>query len=1026
MSKHNLTDFPTKGEDKKISLRNSNYPVFDKRFAEGLKENDPKIWKAGGNIEGNRSFRLLMRALDGDDSPEVLKKIKEREAWAARHFEDGSQFKSGDKKARPSNIAGVVAQIKWLVIGNLGEQKMKDVILEAIKYLELKESGSASQAQQDREMETRQETIEYKVIIKEGENKYGEGNKFYLDGELSPRLIMLEGNTYKFDLSDASNKTHALRFSTTEDGTHGEGNAYTKGVSVEGKAGEDGASISIEIMEDTPDLYYYCVNHKGMGNKIQVREVDEERQISAKTEKALQNKVDEHNKEVNNAASKRTTLGTLKKVYDRGIGAYNTNPASVRPNVSNPSTWAMARVNSFLFVLRNGRFQGGKHDTDLLPESHPLSSKEEKSMVDKEDRHILNISEADNKVVIEFAKQNEDKEEEGEEVEATDESRPYHYDEDEDEKDRKVVDLNVKYRTIDLSRSDYVDEEKRLVRVGVSSTEPVERSFGMEILGHSPDEINMEFMQSGRSPLLLDHDMTKQIGVVEEFKLDQAAQRTVAVVRFGRSKLAEEVFRDVLDGIRMNISVGYRVDKLTRVKEKDENYYRASWTPLEVSSVSVPADQSRLVGVGRSKDKKVKTKVQIMSNEKQEINLDEVRLESAEAAKKEFARNSKEILDLAVKHNKRDLAHKAISEGKSVEEFRGILLDNISNDTPLETPKDIGLTEKETKRFSIMRAINAMANPTDRKAQENARFEFEASEAAQRSYGQTAQGIMLPDEVLRNWNQRDLSAGSDGDLIGQDYRAGDFIDVLRNNSAVMPLATMLNGLSGDVKIPKKTAAASAAFISSEGGAAGESELTVGNVSMSPKSLGAFTDITRQLMIQSSIDVENLVRNDLAQSMAIAIDDAALEGSGSSGNPTGITNTSGINTVSLSSAAAPTFAEMVSMETAVRVDNALLGDLCYIVHPSNYGTLKTTEKASGTAQFVAANDEINGYKAVVSPQLTANNYVFGNFNDLLVGMFGGLDIVVDPFTGSSSGNVRIVALQSVDVAVRHAVSFCAAS
>ena len=1024
MSKHNLTDFPTKGEDKKISLRNSNYPVFDKRFAEGLKENDPKIWKAGGNIEGNRSFRLLMRALDGDDSPEVLKKIKEREAWAARHFEDGSQFKSGDKKARPSNIAGVVAQIKWLIIGNLGEQKMKDVILEAIKYLEQKESGSASQAQQDREMATRQETIEYKVIIKEGENKYGEGNKFYLDGELSPRLIMLEGNTYKFDLSDASNKTHALRFSTTEDGTHREGSAYTKGVGVEGKAGEDGASISIEILEDTPDLYYYCVNHKGMGNKIEVREVDQDRQVSDAVEKGLREKVEKHNEEVGNVASKRTTYRTLLAVFERGIGAYKTNPASVRPNVSSPEQWAYARVNSFLFALRNGRFQGGKHDTDLLPESHPLSSKEEKSMEDKQDRHILNVSETDDKVVVEFAKHHED-EEEGEEMEMTEESRPYH-DEDEEEKDRKVVNLKVNYRTVDLTKAHHIDEEKRLVRVGVSSEEPVERSFGMEVLGHSPEDINMEFMESGRAPLLLDHDMTKQIGVIEEFKLDQTANRTIAVVRFGRSALAEEVFRDVLDGIRMNISVGYRVDKLTRMKDKDEDYYRASWTPLEVSSVSVPADQSRLVGVGRSKQIAEKAKVTIMSNEKQEINLDEVRSESAEAAKKEFARNSKEILDLAVKHNKRDLAHQAISEGKSVEEFRGILLDNISNDTPLETPKDIGLTEKETKRFSLMKAINAMANPTDRRAQENAKFEFEASEAAQRSYGQTAQGIMLPDEVLRNWNQRDLSAGSDGDLIGQDYRAGDFIDVLRNNSAVMPLATMLNGLSGDVKIPRKTAAASAAFISSEGGAAGESELTVGNVSMSPKSLGAFTDITRQLMIQSSIDVENLVRNDLAASMAIAIDDAALEGSGSSGNPTGITNTSGINTVSLSSAAAPTFAEMVSMETAVRVDNALLGDLAYIVHPTNYGTLKTTEKATNTAQFVAVNDEINGYRAVVSPQLTANNYVFGNFNDLLIGMFGGLDIVVDPYTSSSSGTVRIVALQSVDVAVRHAVSFCAAS
>ena len=90
------------------------------------------------------------------------------------------------------------------------------------------------------------------------------------------------------------------------------------------------------------------------------------------------------------------------------------------------------------------------------------------------------------------------------------------------------------------------------------------------------------------------------------------------------------------------------------------------------------------------------------------------------------------------------------------------------------------------------------------------------------------------------------------------------------------------------------------------------------------------------------------------------------------------------------------------------------------------TLKTTEKASNTAQFVAVNDEINGYNAIVSPQLTANNYVFGNFSDLLIGMFGGLDIVVDPYTSSSSGTVRIVALQSVDVAVRHAVSFCAAS
>ena len=901
MSKHDLTDFPTKGEDKKISLRNSNYPQFDYDFIAGVKENDNDIYKAGGNIRGNEAFNLWTKARNGEETAGVLSWIKEREAWVARHFEDGSQFKSGDKKARPSNIAGVIAQMKWGVIGTLGEQRMKDVVLEAIKYREGKESGSASQAQQDR-------------------------------------------------------------------------------------------------------------------------------QVSDAVEKGLREKVKEHNEEVNNAASKRTTYRVLLAVFERGIGAYKTNPASVRPNVGSAEQWAYARVNSFLFALRNGRFQGGKHDQDLLPERHPLSTKnkEEKIMdIEKEDRHILNVSETDNSVIVEFKKVEDDSEEM--EMEMTEEERPYHED-DEEDKDRNVIDEKIEYRTVTLSRSHHIDEEKRTVRMGVSSEEPVERSFGKEVLSHKAEDINMSFIQSKTAPLLLDHDMTKQIGVIEEFRLDEKQKRTTALVRFGKSNLAREVFQDVVDGIRMNVSLGYRIDKMERTEKDDETYYRAAFTPMEVSMVSIPADQSRLVGVGRSKDKQTISynEVREMENEKQEINLDEVKSNAVDEAKAEFKRNSKEILDLAARHNKRDLADEAISEGLSVEEFRGVLLENISNDKPLETPSEIGLTEKETKRFSILRAINAMANPTDRKAQEDAAFEFECSRAAGELYGKTAQGVLLPPEVLSNWSQRDLNASDDSNLIGQDFRAGDFIDVLRNSSAVMQNATILNGLSGDVKIPKKTAAATAAFISSEGGAAGESEMTIGSVTMSPKTLGAFTDVTRQLMIQSSLDVENLIRSDLAGSMAIAIDNAALEGSGSSGNPTGITNTTGINTVSLSSAAAPTFAEMVSMESAVAVDNALLGGLVYIVHPTNAGTLKTTTKDSGSGQFVYQNGEINGYPVVVSSQLTANNYVFGNMQDLLVGMFSGLDIVVDPYSNSTSGTVRVVALQSLDVNVRHAVSFCAAS
>ncbi len=758
-----------------------------------------------------------------------------------------------------------------------------------------------------------------------------------------------------------------------------------------------------------------------------VNQMKEERQLSDKVKKALQNKVEEHNADVNNAASKRTTVRTLGAVFRRGVGAYYTSPGSVRPSVKSPEQWAMARVNSFLYVLRNGKFRGGKHDTDLLPASHPLSTKNKKgnTMEDNHNRHILNVEETEDTYVVSFAK-HEDMDEDMEKDDDLLESRPYH-DEDDEEKKRLSED-DIVYRVLDLSRAHYIDEEKRRVRIGVSSEEPVERDFGMEVISHSIEDIDTSFIASGRSPLLLDHDMTKQIGVVERYEIDSAEKSAKAIVRFGRSELADEIFQDVQDGIRQNISVGYKINSMERVRghKDDKPMYRVKTTPLEVSVVSVPADQSQAVGVGRSEDKQPTIKVKTMTEEvKNEINLDEVREQSVAEAKAEFVRNSKEIMDLAVRHNRRDLADKAIQDGNSVEEFRGILLDQIATDKPLETP-EIGMTKKEVRQFSIMKAINALANPTDRHAQRAAEFEFECSEEAAKHYGRTAQGIMLPPEVMSNWNTRDLNASDDAGLIGQDFRAGSFIDALRNASAVMPLATNLNGLSGDVKIPKKTSAASAAFISAEGGASGESEMVIGSVTMSPKTVGVHTDVTRQLMLQSSLDVENLIRDDLAKSMAIAIDDGALEGSGSSGNPTGITNTSGINTVSLSSAAAPTFAEMVSIETAVAVDNALLGDLAYIINPTNYGTLKTTAKDSGSGLFVAENGQVNGYPVVISNQLTANNYVFGNFNDLLIGFFGGLDITVDPYSNSTSGTVRIVALQSVDVAVRHAVSFCNAS
>ena len=585
------------------------------------------------------------------------------------------------------------------------------------------------------------------------------------------------------------------------------------------------------------------------------------------------------------------------------------------------------------------------------------------------------------------------------------------------EQDRKS-NIEIQHRAFGMEAK-VIDEEKRTAHIAVSSELPVERSFGKEILMHESGAINLEFVASGRAPLLLDHDMERQIGVIESVELSED-RKLRAKVRFGRSALAQEVFQDVVDGIRSNISVGYRVNEMTRDDKQRDVYRVRSWSPLEVSVVSIPADPS--VGVGRSAaapEPKPTVEPSVRKEDKmsEELNMDAVRAQAA----KEAARNASEIITLGVRHNKRDLADAAIGAGKSIEQFRGELLDVIGNDKPLDNT-DIGLTRKEKQEFRLIRAIASLANPNDRLLREAAAFEFEASEAAARRYGRSAQGVMIPTDILGTW-KRDLNTSDDNELVATDLLAGEFVDVLRNASSVMAAgARMLTGLNGNVSIPTKTAGSAGGWISTQGGASSESEPTFGSISLTPKTVGAFTDMTRQMILQSSLSVEALVRDDLTQALAIAIDKGGLEGSGSSGQPTGVLNTAGVNTVTAFAAAVPTFAEMVSLETAVAADNALLGNLAYITDAATAGGLKTKAKDAGSGMFVLEGGQANGYPVIVSQQATAGNVYFGNFNDLLIGMWGGLDITVDPYTSSNTGTVRIVALQSVDVGVRHAVSF----
>ncbi len=578
-----------------------------------------------------------------------------------------------------------------------------------------------------------------------------------------------------------------------------------------------------------------------------------------------------------------------------------------------------------------------------------------------------------------------------------------------------------------------VNEEARTVELAFASETPYERWWGVEILDLGQQSVRLGRLTSG-GPLLMDHDSRDHIGVIESVQIG-ADRVGRAVVRFGKSARAEEVFQDVKDGIRRNVSVGYMIHKAQLVETNDDTdtYRVTDWEPFEVSLVSVPADAS--VGVGRSANDE--SPIQVITKEQpqmSDINVEDVR---AQAIQGEQAR-TREIIAMGEQfkaHGADTIAAECLRNGKSVEETRSAILEHLGKKAP--PSPEIGMSEKEARRFSFLRAIHAMANPGDRNAQAAAAFEREASEAFAVKYGRSAQGFFVPFEV----QSRDLLVGTPtagGNTVATNVLASSFIDILRNKLAVTQLgAQFLSGLIGNIAIPRQTSGATFYWVA-ENGAPTESQQAFDQVTMAPKTGGAFTDISRKLLLQSSMDVEAFVRNDLARVTALGIDLAAIAGTGASNQPTGILNVAGIGSVAGgTNGLAPTWDHVVDLETQVAVGNADVGTLGYLTNAKVRGKLKRTfENGAGSSRIWQNGDTpLNGYGAAVSNQVPSNltkgtssgvcsAIIFGNFADLIIGQWGALDLMVDPYTGSTAGTVRVVALQDVDIAVRHAESFAA--
>lgn len=571
-----------------------------------------------------------------------------------------------------------------------------------------------------------------------------------------------------------------------------------------------------------------------------------------------------------------------------------------------------------------------------------------------------------------------------------------------------------------LFEREKIDEETRTVELAFSSEAPYERWWGIEILDHSKSAVDLTRLKSG-GPLLCDHDSRDQIGVIESVRID-ADRVGRAVVRFGRSARAEEIFRDVIDGIRQNVSVGYAIDDLVLEAKsgEDETYRVTRWTPYEVSLVSVPADFT--VGVGRAADPVQEIKMSVIETPAAPVDVAKIQAEARTAEQKRAA----EIIAIGEQFALQGMAAEALRAGEPVDAFRSKVMEKLAS-RPLPNPTaEVGLSGGEKQRYSVLRALRALVD----KDWTNAGFERECHQAILKRAGIAEapnNGFYVPYEI----QQRDMTAttgGAGGYVVATDNLAGSFIDLLRNRAVVAQLgATMMTGLVGNVTIPKQTAAATAYWLTNEATAITESQMTLGQLALSPKNVGAYTELSRQLMLQSSPAADALVMNDLARVLALAIDLAALEGSGASGQPTGISQTAGIGSVTGTSI---DYAKVLEFQTDVAGGNALAANCAYVTTPAVASLLKQRVAFSSTASPLweggILDGNLQGFRAVATNSVTAASMVFGDFSQVVIGEWGMLELALNPYANFAAAISGIRAIQTVDIGIRQAGAFSRAT
>lgn len=599
------------------------------------------------------------------------------------------------------------------------------------------------------------------------------------------------------------------------------------------------------------------------------------------------------------------------------------------------------------------------------------------------------------------------------------------------------------------------EEKATTISFPASSEEPVERYWGDEVLSHEHGAVRMDRATRGAMPLLFNHDVDDPIGMITGARLEK--NRLMVDAQLFTTARAQEVLTMIDGGLR-NVSLAYRINKIEEDKN-EERFTVTDWEPYEVSIVTVPADPT--VGIGRGAELEYEVRMirashqapqpsasELTSAATREVSMPEDKeKETAPVAVVEGAapkisaieaeKERRTAIQNLCRSNKIDprVEERWVSEGTTLPQVAQQILD-VMEERGKQKPVAaslLGLSSRETQKYSIFRAIRALKfGGVKPQFMEEAAFEMECSNAVAKQLGrELTSNILVPGEVLMKplgeaaVRAMSTQPGAKGGYLVNVENMG-FIEILRNRSVAMSMgARNIPGLVGNVSFARQTGKASVTWQGGEGTSVSATDQALGQLSMTPKTAIAITDVSEQLLRQSTPSAEQFVMADLASDIAIdGVDYVVINGTGGS-QPLGIKNTTGVTTGQDASTA--TYAKILAFVSTAGTANAIRSNPGFVTNTVGASVLMQRQRFASTDTPLWTGNMLDGqcvgFNAMSSEQVPSGNLIFGSFGEIIIGDWGVLELAMDNGgTRFNQAQVGIRAMWMVDVLIRYPQAF----